>query len=61
MNACIKTALATLLSSVSYLDPDPLGSVFNWSPGTGIRNADPDPGGIKRAKMKKKTQLKDSR
>jgi hypothetical protein len=54
-------------SSVS--DPDPLGSAFNWSPGSGsafgmriricIRNADPDPGGIKRAKMKKKAKLKD--
>jgi hypothetical protein len=31
----------------SVLDLDPLGSAFNWSPG------------LKRAKMKKKKQLKD--
>jgi hypothetical protein len=36
-------------SSVS--DPDPLGSAFNWSPGSGL----------KRAKIKKKTQLKDKK
>jgi hypothetical protein len=54
--------------------PDPHGSAFNWSPGSGsawiriqlvvwirirIPNADPDPEGLKRAKMKGKLQLKD--